>query len=208
MKYEMPSMSESLERSGRSGFEAGGKPQLWRHASIALLVCFFIITFCVSLRLSYPFYRESYIIYDGTRLYYAMAAVAAFASISLFFAFARFSFGYFVGFYFFAMVAGYLWLNSFSHFQYDHVAAGFSAAISAFVFLLPVLLITSPVKQVYVMPDRAFDSAKQPRVVGNDLSPRSAAGSLRNVTTASIERVTDDLHKIRGETCNTFIDIW
>jgi hypothetical protein len=154
--FQKPTMSEVLERSDRGGLESDGL-HVWRRISLVLLICFFILVCCVSLRLSYPFYREAYIIYDETRLYYAIAAVAAFASISPLFAFGRFSFGYFVGFYSFTMVAGYLWLNSFSQFQYNHVAAGFSAAISLFVFLLPALLITSPVKQLYVISDRTFE---------------------------------------------------
>lgn len=103
------------------------------------------------------YYREAYILYDATRLCYAIAAVAAFALVSPLFVFARFSFGYFTGFYFYTMILGYLWLNCFSQFNYNHKAAGVSAAISAVAFLLPALLITSPVKKLYVMPEWAFE---------------------------------------------------
>ena len=65
--------------------------------------------------------------------------VAAFALVSPFFAFANFSFGYFVGFYFYMMVLSYLWLISFTDLQYDHRLAEFSAAASAVAFLLPAL---------------------------------------------------------------------
>jgi hypothetical protein len=123
---------------------------------LALLIFIYIILCCVSLRLGF-YYRDSYILYDRARLYYAVAAVAAFASISPLFAFTRFSFGYFSGFYFYTMILGFLWLNCFSQFQYNHKTAGFSAAISALAFLLPALLITSPIKQLYVMSECAFE---------------------------------------------------
>jgi len=106
--------------------------------------------------MGYPYYREYYFLYDDTRLYYAIAAVAAFALVAPLFVFARFSFGYFSGFYFYSMIVGYLWLNSFSKFQYDHTAAAVSAAVSAVAFLLPALLITSPIRTPYVMSERAF----------------------------------------------------
>ena len=41
----------------------------------------------------------------------AIAIVAAFAAVSYWFVCTPFSFGYFLGFYFYTMVMGYLWLN-------------------------------------------------------------------------------------------------
>ena len=52
-----------------------------------------------------------HIFYDPDRLYEAIAVAVAFALVSSLFVFARFSFGYFVGFYFYTMILGYLWLN-------------------------------------------------------------------------------------------------
>src|SRR5450756_165579 len=112
---------------------------------------------CVSLRLVHPYYDYIYLHYDAARLYYAIAAVSCFALIVPLFVFARFSFGYLAGFYFYTMIAGYLWLNNFSQFQYNHAIAGISAAISGIAFLLPALLITSPIRQVYALPKRAFE---------------------------------------------------
>ena len=60
----------------------------------------------------------------------------AFSTVSLLFIFARFSFGYFIGFSLFTMVLGFIWLNTFSKFNYDHRLAGLSAAVSAVLFLL------------------------------------------------------------------------
>ncbi|MCP4621287.1 MAG: hypothetical protein GY844_33215 [Bradyrhizobium sp.] len=72
------------------------------------------------------------------------------------FVFARFSFGYLVGFYCYAVILGYLWLNSFSPFKYDHRLAAASAAISLVAFLAPALLITSPARQVYTLSETAM----------------------------------------------------
>jgi hypothetical protein len=117
------------------------------------LVCFCIVSCCVSLAsvglLHDPSYSKIY--YDEARLAIAVAVVAAFALVSPIFLFARFSFGYFLGFYFYTMVAGFLWLTCFSKFNYDHTTAAISAAASAIAFLLPALFITSPIKQVYAL---------------------------------------------------------
>ena len=86
-----------------------------------------------------------------------LVAVLAFSTVSLLFVFARFSFGYFIGFSLFTMVLGFIWLNSFSKFNYDHRLAGLSAAASAVLFLLPALLINAPVKQIFVLSPRALE---------------------------------------------------
>lgn len=149
-------MTYLLEIIGKAGAGADGEKPPRRPVGLALLVGIYIVICCLSFRLAYPYYREYYILYDGARLYYALAVVAAFATLAPLFVFARFSFGYLAGFYLYAMVLGYLWLNSFSKFQYDHVAAGISAAASALAFLLPALLITSPIRRPYEMSERTF----------------------------------------------------
>jgi hypothetical protein len=98
-----------------------------------------------------------HIYFDPSRWYVAVAAVAVFAVVALLFIRARFSFGYFVGFYFFTMVLGYLWLNCFSGRDYDHWIGALSAAASAIVFLLPVLFITSPLRQIHALTTKSFD---------------------------------------------------
>jgi hypothetical protein len=150
-------MVDLSDKGDRIGFVANSDPQTWQRVGLAMLLSAYTVICCVSLRSAYPYYHDSYILFDASRLQYAVAAVAAFALVSSLFVFARFSFGYFAGFYFYTMILGYLWLNSFSLFQYDHKAAGVSAAISAVAFLLPALLITSPIKQLYVLPERAFE---------------------------------------------------
>ena len=119
------------------------------------LIGLHIIVFCVSLARVADYQR--YILFDASRLQYAIIVVLAFSIIALIFVFARFSVGYFVGFNLFTMLLGFIWLNCFSKFTYDHTLAGFSAAASAVLFLLPALLITAPVKQVFALSPNAFE---------------------------------------------------
>jgi hypothetical protein len=127
---------------------------------LVLLICIHTVICCVSLAClpdglinTTPFH----IFYDPARLPNAVIAVAAFALVSIAFGFASFSFGNLVGFYFYTMISGYLWLNCFTDLNYDHRLAGISAAVSAVTFLLPALFIVSPLGQVYTMSSRAFD---------------------------------------------------
>ena len=83
--------------------------------------------------------------------------VAAFALVSGLFVVARFTFGYFVGFYFYAMILGYLWINCFSDLNYDHGLGGLSAAVSIVMFLLPALFGSSPFRRRYILSVLLFD---------------------------------------------------
>src|SRR5262249_24572894 len=87
----------------------------------------------------------------------AILLVLAFGAVAGLFAIAPFSAGYLVGFGFYTMVLGYLWLNLFSDLNYDHRLAGLSAAASAIAFLMPALFITSPLRQAYSIPALVFD---------------------------------------------------
>lgn len=119
------------------------------------LMCLLIVICCISLTQVARW--QPYMMYDGTRLHYAIAAVLAFSTIALVFVFARFSFGYFIGLSLFAMVLGFIWLNTFSKFDYDHRLAGLSAAGSATLFLLPALFINTPIKQMFELSPRAVE---------------------------------------------------
>src|SRR3954451_11957918 len=131
---------------------------------IACLLCLHTIICCASLVYAAdgtfqvsldpaPFH----IFYDPARLSIAVAVVAGFALVSVAFCFARFSFGYAVGFYFYTMISGYLWLNCFSDLNYDHKSSALSAVASAVTFLLPALFIVSPLRQIYALSPLAFD---------------------------------------------------
>jgi len=71
---------------------------------------------------------------------------------------ARFSFGFFVGFYMFAMMASYFWFNSFGTLGYDRRAALISATASIILFLLPALFLTAPAKPRFVLPWAVIDA--------------------------------------------------
>src|ERR1700755_1657219 len=90
---------------------------------IALLILCYIVICCLSSIYVTELFDMFRMRYDPARLVSAGVAVAAFAPVLLLFLFARFSFGYFVGFYFFSMFAGYLWLNFFSDYAYDRRTA-------------------------------------------------------------------------------------
>ncbi|MDI1266930.1 MAG: hypothetical protein PS018_27065 [bacterium] len=142
----------------RTGLAADGDAPLRRQQfALAILIGAFIFVACLSFRMAYPYYREYYFLYDGARLPYALATVAAFAAIAPAFLYARFSFGYLTSFYFYAMVLGFLWLNTFSKFQYNHVAAGISAAASMVAYMIPAMLVTRPIGRPYELSERAFD---------------------------------------------------
>jgi hypothetical protein len=123
-------------------------------AGLFVLIAFHIVICCVSLIRVAKF--QSYMLYNPEQLRYALVAVAAFSTVALLFVFARFSFGYFIGFSLFTMVLGFIWLSSFSKFNYDHRLAALSAATSALLFLLPALLITAPFKQTFALSPRAL----------------------------------------------------
>src|ERR1700738_3732062 len=125
----------------------------------AFLIYFHIVICCLSLIYVAEFYVGLKIVmFDETRLYAAALNIAPFALASILFTFSRFSFGYVLGFYFYTMILGYLWLVEFSKFNYDHALAAVSAFGSALAFILPALFITSPIKQRFVLSARALDN--------------------------------------------------
>jgi hypothetical protein len=118
---------------------------------LALSIILYVVICCLSSISVSKVYLTFHVAYDPALV------VAAFAPVFLFFIFARFSFGYFIGFYFAAMVAGYLWLSFFSDRNYDHDTARISAAASTVAFLLPALFISSPITRVAAISVAAFD---------------------------------------------------
>jgi hypothetical protein len=132
------------------------RPQAW--LGLAVLLCLHVVMCCWSLIYVaeiYAGYRIAW--FNETRLYAAALSVAPLAILSIVFAVRRFSFGYFVGFYFYTMILGYLWLSEFSALQYNHTLASVSAFASALAFLVPALFVTSPLKQRFALSARALD---------------------------------------------------
>jgi hypothetical protein len=130
---------------------------LGEHHRLIFLNSIHITMCCISLICVAQLYSDYYIFYRPSGLYSAIVVILAFAAVALLFAIARIGFGYFVGFYFYTMIVGYLWLNSFSEFDYNHALAGLSAAVSAAAFLLPALFISTPIRQICVLSLAAMD---------------------------------------------------
>ena len=150
-------MSETARRPIVAGEAA-------RPLGLAFLICAHIVACCVSfIHIGNPEIRGMlltstfHVFFDTARWQIAAMVVAAFALVSTVFLFARFTFGYFVGFYAYTMILGYLWLNTFTDLHYDHRLAGLSAAASAVAFLLPALFISQPIRQISTMTPRSFD---------------------------------------------------
>ena len=134
-----------------------GHQLLRERLGLGTLICFHVVVCCISLICAAYLHPVYHVLYDPSRLLIPAMAVAGFTLVGMLFAFAEFSFGYFVGFYFFSMVAGYIWENLLTEFYYNHQLAGLSAAASAVAFLLPVLFIRAPFRQIRVIPPQAFD---------------------------------------------------
>jgi len=128
----------------------------WRLLSAYLLVHAIV---CVASLLYALEFTTHHIAYNSHQLPYAIASVAIFCLVASLFVFARFSFGYFIGFYLYTMVIGFIWLSWFTDFTYDHQAARISAAASAVVFLLPALFLSMPLRQAFRISPSHFDFA-------------------------------------------------
>ena len=124
---------------------------------LPLLVFLHVAATCVSLACVAYLYSDYHIFFRPDGLASAIAVVAAFSTVAVFFVYAEFSFGYFVGFYLFTLIAGYLWLNQFSEFIYNHSLSGLSAAASGVAFLVPALFIRTPLPQYWTLSPKALD---------------------------------------------------
>jgi hypothetical protein len=134
-------------------------------AAIGLLIFLVAAVFCLSFVLislrgtpDYPNAASFHLFFDPAFLLRAIVATAAFTMIAgIPFLLAHFSFGYLIGFYLYTMLLGFIWLNCFSDLDHNHVLAGLSAAASGVAFLLPAVLITSPLGRPRELPKRAFE---------------------------------------------------
>ncbi|WGR73882.1 MULTISPECIES: hypothetical protein [unclassified Bradyrhizobium] len=153
---------------------------LWIH----LVVC------CVSLVYVAQFYGYTgAVAFAQAQLPTAALVVLLLAAVAVLFARARFSFGYFVGFYLYTLIVGYAWLRVFSKFPYDRALSLASAIASIVAFLVPVLFITGPIKQHVVLSD---DAAKKLRLVILMIAAATvAAGTFYNFRLAGIDTIYD-----------------
>ncbi|WP_439369436.1 hypothetical protein [Bradyrhizobium sp. DASA03120] len=122
----------------------------------SLLILFHIFVCCLSLVFVSDWYSDFHIFFDEQNVYQASLGIALLSLTSIFFTVAEFSFGYFVCFYLYTMVIGYVWLSFFTKFDYDVSLARFSATASLLALVVPALLIGSPVPQICAIPDNIF----------------------------------------------------
>ncbi|MCC8952091.1 hypothetical protein H8B02_01075 [Bradyrhizobium sp. Pear77] len=166
----------------------------WGQAKLALLAYAHIVVCCVSLYwITVTDAFPGIIGFDKAHLTAAILNVLAFSPVVILFAISRFSFGYLVGFYFYIMVLGYLWLIEFSLLDYDHHLALISIVLSAFAFLVPTLFITAPVRQAVVMPARAFHM--MPTIILIASAAIIGIGSLYNLKLVDL----NEMYKYRAE---------
>lgn len=125
--------------------------------ALALMVCAHTVIFCISLIYLSDRHENIHVNYDPGIVTGAALLLGAFAVTTLFFWLANFSFGYFIAYYSYVMLAGYLWINYFSDYNYNHRLAGFSAVACAFAFFFPAVFFKSPIRQVLLMAPRIFD---------------------------------------------------
>ncbi|WP_249156920.1 hypothetical protein [Bradyrhizobium sp. KB893862 SZCCT0404] len=123
--------------------------------ALAILALLHSAVTCLSLIKVASF--QSYIHFSGDTVWVAVVVAAAFSAVSLLFAVARFSFGYFIGFYFYTMILGFLWIDVFSQYGYLRLHAGISAALSLVLILLPTLFIGAPLRPTVVLSKVHFE---------------------------------------------------
>jgi hypothetical protein len=155
------------------------------------LLCLYILTCCVSLAFVAISYADV-VAFDSHHLLAPLLLIVCFSIVAIPFAIAPFSFGYFLGFYFYTMILGYLWLVEFSRLSYDHALAIVSISLSALAFLAPALFITSPISQRFALTVRAFEALLSLILV---LAIATVAvGALYNFKLANL----DDIYKFRA----------
>ncbi|MDH6690417.1 hypothetical protein AB7M56_002441 [Bradyrhizobium elkanii] len=111
---------------------------------------------CVSLIFVASLYAHFHILFRESNIAQAAICVAGLSLISILFTTASFSFGYFVSFYLYTMIVGYVWLSYFSEFNYNTSLARLSAIASLLSAILPALLMRKPLSQIYAIPKRIF----------------------------------------------------
>ncbi|MGO4510819.1 hypothetical protein AB4Z51_27785 [Bradyrhizobium sp. 2TAF36] len=122
-----------------------------------ILICLHLFVSCLALVFVSELYPQYHVNFRWDVLPHAIAVVAAYSLVSVLFVYSEFSFGYFIGFPFFSLIGGYLWLNCFSEFHYDHRLAGISASASAVTLFLPALFLKSPLKQLWTPTHATFN---------------------------------------------------
>jgi len=122
------------------------------------LVYLHVAACCVSMLYVAYYYRIYQLFnYDPAQIYPALLNIAPLGALALLFVFCRFSFGYFIGFGFYTMILGYVWLAKFSLLDYDHSLGVISATLSLLAFLMPALFVTSAIRQRIVLTETVLE---------------------------------------------------
>ncbi len=121
-----------------------------------LLLCAHVVASCVSLSYAMDSF-PGVVTFNKSHLFLASLSASSFAWLLVLFAASEFSFGYFIGFYFYTMILGYLWSVNFSLLSYNHALAIVSIFLSALAFLVPSLYVTSPVRRRFELSLRSLD---------------------------------------------------
>lgn len=127
-------------------------------ATIFAIACLQVVVLCASATHSSDLHPEFQIAIDLDHVFAAVWPLMAFLPLAWLFSISEFSFGYVASYYSYVMIAGFLWINGFPNFNYDHRAAGLSAFASAALFLLPALLVKKPLTQLLSLSRRAFNA--------------------------------------------------
>jgi hypothetical protein len=177
---------------------------------LGILVFVHVVVTCLSLvavaQYKFPVAFDPtsfHIFFDLAHLPVALLAAGSFMLLALPFVIARFSFGYFVGFYLYTMVLAFIWLNIFTDLTYDHRLAGLSAAASAAAFLLPALFITAPIRQIYVLSEATLDRLLTALLILGFVTV--AAGASYNFRLVGIEDIYDFREKIGAPTLLNYL---
>jgi hypothetical protein len=173
----MSSLSETLDDLGFRESKRG----------LTILVALHSAVTCLSLVKVAE--HQSYIHFSREGIWLALLVAISFSIVSLLFAFARFSFGYLIGFYFYTMILGFLWIDLFSEYNYPHLFAGVSAALSLVLFLLPALFVRAPFRPLFVLSKTLFEHLLTLIMVIS--AGTIAAASAYNFRLVSIEHIYD-----------------
>ena len=128
-----------------------------RWAAILGLILVHIAIVCGSLVVVAERFPHFHFGFGADRIWPAISSVLLASLIAPIFAVARFSFGYFAGFFLYTVVVGFTWISHFTQLQYDHAGARVSAMLSVAAFLVPALLVRGPAFAFAILTPKAFD---------------------------------------------------
>lgn len=108
-----------------------------------LLACYVLV--CLASFLLSLDHSDHHLRFVPQALPKAIGWAMLFSVVSFVFMVARFSFGYFISFYFYTVIFGFVLLSWFTDFIYDHETARASAMVSFVAFMLPATLLSAPI---------------------------------------------------------------